>query len=291
MRPHTRLGRTRTALATSLLVLTLPGAAVGQAEVGGHGFTPETAPWRDGPWPGVQIASLERSGEGDQASITFWMRLPDGFWIMPHRHPSAKRVNVIRGTILMGHGDSLDLDSVTPIAAGGFALVPRGTNHYEGARGETIVQFSAVGPWATTYVTPGEPYRVIESSARACDADAGFRKLDFWVGDWVVKVRGRQVGTNRIETILDGCAVMEHWIAAGGGEGKSLFYYHPVTQAWTQVWVTGRATAPGGLKEKRLVETLANGGVRFQGEIPLAGGGSYWDRTTLTPLDGGRVGK
>ncbi len=43
------------------------------------------------------------------------------------------------------------------------------------------------------------------------------------------------------------------------------------------------------MKEKREVERQANGALRFQGEIPLPDGGSYLDRTTLTPLEGERV--
>ena len=45
-------------------------------------------------------------------------------------------------------------------------------------------------------------------------------ELDFWVGEWDVQVGGRMAGTNRIEKILDGCAVMEFWTGADGGEGR-----------------------------------------------------------------------
>ena len=56
-------------------------------------------------------------------------------------------------------------------------------------------------------------------------------------------------------------------------------------------WSASRpeARSPRTAKEKRRVDAEAPGAVRFQGEIPLAAGGSYLDRTTLTPLDGGRV--
>jgi hypothetical protein len=104
-----------------------------------------------------------------------------------------------------------------------------------------------------------------------------------------VYVDDTRVGTNRIEKVLDGCAVVERWTGTGGGEGRSLFWYVPATDTWKQVWVTARAAAPGGVKEKALVEDLPDGGLRFQGEIPLPGGGSYLDRTTLTPLAEGRV--
>jgi len=50
-----------------------------------------------------------------------------------------------------------------------------------------------------------------------------------------------------------------------------------------------RRLGRGGVKEKTLVEVLEGGGVRFQGRIPLKGGGSYLDRTTLTPDAEGHV--
>ena len=48
-------------------------------------------------------------------------------------------------------------------------------------------------------------------------------------------------------------------------------------------------TDAGPMKEKQLIEEYKDGGVRFQGEIPHLDGGSHLDRTTLTPLPGGRV--
>jgi hypothetical protein len=122
-----------------------------------------------------------------------------------------------------------------------------------------------------------------------CATTAGFQRLDFWLGHWDVYVGDRKVGENHIEKILEGCAVTEHWQGSGGGGGRSLFYYLPASDTWKQVWVTGQATRPGGVKEKTLVEEMAGGGVRFQGEIVLSSGRTYLDRTTLIPQEGGRV--
>lgn len=121
-----------------------------------------------------------------------------------------------------------------------------------------------------------------------CTDLPAYNLLDFWLGDWDVYAGDQKVGENRIEKILSGCAVMEHWKSAGGGEGKSLFFID-TNGNWKQVWVTGRAAIPGGVKEKALVEHRENGAVRFRGQVRHPEHGPYLDRTTLTPLEGGDV--
>lgn len=123
----------------------------------------------------------------------------------------------------------------------------------------------------------------------ACSGHPDFHLLDFWIGEWRVESGGTIAGHNRIERILDGCAVQENWVGASGGEGRSLFYYVPVEETWKQVWVTSNPFRPGGVKEKTLVERLANGGVRFQGTVSLPDGRVYLDRTTLSPESDGTV--
>lgn len=152
----------------------------------------------------------------------------------------------------------------------------------------------AVATWAL-HATPAHAQADDDTTAapareiHSCNDDPGFHELDFWLGDWTVKAGTRVVGTNRIVKILNGCAVMENWVASDGSEGKSLFYYDSNQKTWHQVWVTDAAYAPGGLKEKTLVEHLRGGGLRFQGEITRADGGSYLDRTSLIPRSDGTV--
>lgn len=121
-----------------------------------------------------------------------------------------------------------------------------------------------------------------------CTEDPVYSALDFWVGDWTVWVGEQQVGANRIVKVQGSCAIEEHWSDARGGTGQSLFYYIPWTEEWKQVWVTPGARGTGGVKEKRQIDAPA-GAVRFQGTVVAADGTGYLDRTTLTPLDGGRV--
>jgi hypothetical protein len=107
--------------------------------------------------------------------------------------------------------------------------------------------------------------------------------LEFWLGRWDVTSReGEFAGRNRIEEVLDGNAVLEHWDSEYG-DGKSLFYAHAPSGEWRQVWIM----ANGSVKEKRMVDA-PEGEVRFQGTV-VREGRELLDRTTLTPQDDGSV--
>ncbi len=115
--------------------------------------------------------------------------------------------------------------------------------------------------------------------------------LDFWVGAWRVTSPDGSVpyGSNVIEKALGGCAIFEHWTNARGGEGKSLFSFNARSGDWEQLWVTTDTARPGGLKHKKLIETFADGGVRFQGTYEGNKDNMIVDRTTLTPTEDGTV--
>lgn len=115
--------------------------------------------------------------------------------------------------------------------------------------------------------------------------------LDFWLGQWDVSQRGQLVGTNTIETTLDGCAIFEHWRDVEGGQGTSLFYYDRGAARWKQVWVTEQALAVGGTKEKiEQIEFTASGRIRFQGQYAaVEHERTITDRTTLTREQDGTV--
>jgi hypothetical protein len=127
------------------------------------------------------------------------------------------------------------------------------------------------------------------TAATAACAGRAAQRLDFWIGQWEVRNPGGGIeGHNRIEKILGGCAILEHWTEADGSEGKSLFYFDALGGRWKQVWVTDG----GQFKEKAevAVEVSAHPeAIRFQGEIPLRDGRRLQDRTTLTALPDGRV--
>ncbi len=129
---------------------------------------------------------------------------------------------------------------------------------------------------------------IAQSPPKSCADLPYYSLLDFWVGEWDVYVGEEKVGDNRIEKILQGCAVMEHWKGSGGGEGKSLFFVDEAG-TWKQIWVTQWATNPGGVKEKSMVDADVENAIRFLGELQHPDVGTWFDSTTLTSLDNGDV--
>ena len=92
-------------------------------------------------------------------------------------------------------------------------------------------------------------------------AGARHRELDFWLGDWDVTLRVRKAadkdewavarGTNRISSVLGGCAVEERFTADGPGQrwaGRSLSRWVDSEKRWRQAWVddTGSFILLGG---------------------------------------------
>lgn len=111
------------------------------------------------------------------------------------------------------------------------------------------------------------------------------RQFDFWVGDWNVTVGGKPAGENRIERILDGCALLENWKGAGGMSGKSLNFYDPRSERWHQTWVDDRGGSlglDGAFKDGKMVL------IGTQKKDPKTGTTTI-DRITWTPLPADQV--
>jgi hypothetical protein len=85
-------------------------------------------------------------------------------------------------------------------------------------------------PPAVSATTPAAPARPDCSAAE-------HRQFDFWLGTWDVTVAGKRAGSNRIESVMKGCGLLEHWTSARGGHGTSLNFYDRHTQTWSQAWI------------------------------------------------------
>ncbi len=108
--------------------------------------------------PGAQMAVV--SGDPSKpAPFVLQLSLPNGYKVAPHFHPTDETVTVKEGTFLVGMGDTLNLAKTKPMAAGANATVKAGMHHYAAAKGKTLIEVSATGPFAITYVNPKDDPR------------------------------------------------------------------------------------------------------------------------------------
>jgi quercetin dioxygenase-like cupin family protein len=103
--------------------------------------------------PGAQLAVMQ--GDPSKAEpFTVRLKFPNGYKIPPHTHPTEENVTVLSGTFLAGMGAQLNESNVQANGRGDFLSIPANHAHYAIARGETIVQVNAIGPFTLTYVNP-----------------------------------------------------------------------------------------------------------------------------------------
>ncbi len=162
-----RHGRSFAALVLALGISTASLALASQA-----GPQPTTAPapaghvalgpadlkW--GPAPpvlpaGAQVAVLD----GDPFKLGFFsirLKMPDGYKVAPHWHPTDENVVVVQGTFRIGMGDKYDEAAARELPAGGFTRLPKTMRHFAGAKGETIIQIYGDGPFVVNYVNPAD---------------------------------------------------------------------------------------------------------------------------------------
>lgn len=125
-------------------------------------MTAEDMKWGPGPDAlpaGAQMAILD--GDPGKAGMPFVLRakLPDGYKIMPHWHPTDETVTVISGAFQVGMGDTWSDSSLKELKAGDYGRMGKTMRHFAQAKGDTVIQVGGMGPFAITYVNPKDDPR------------------------------------------------------------------------------------------------------------------------------------
>ncbi|CAB1220669.1 cupin domain-containing protein [Acinetobacter bouvetii] len=97
------------------------------------------------------------SGDPSKAGIfVIRLKMPAGYKIMPHWHPTDEHVTVISGTFSLGMGEKFNQSMMKKLPVGGYARLPAEMRHYAMAVTPVTVQVEAMGPFALTYVNPAD---------------------------------------------------------------------------------------------------------------------------------------
>ncbi|GAB4186743.1 MAG: hypothetical protein Tsb002_11500 [Wenzhouxiangellaceae bacterium] len=116
-------------------------------------------------------------------------------------------------------------------------------------------------------------------------SDPAYRAFDFWLGEWDVYANDQLAGHNRIESILNGCALSENWSSVRGGRGNSYNAYDATTGNWNQFWVDVNGLI------LRLVGQPEAGSMVMAGLVPVSDepGVTTHHQIRWTPTDAGHV--
>ena len=124
-------------------------------------MTPDKVQWGPAPPslpPGVQAALLD-GDPGKAGLFVIRLKFPDGYRVPPHWHPTDEHVVVVAGTLMAAMGNKIDDAAMQALPTGSYVKMPRKMPHTVRAKGETIVQVTAMGPFEVTYVNPQDDPR------------------------------------------------------------------------------------------------------------------------------------
>ncbi|HXF59753.1 MAG TPA: cupin domain-containing protein [Candidatus Saccharimonadales bacterium] len=142
---------------------TPPAATPAAASAPAHVMlTPAQVKWVDAPpflKKGAKFVVL--SGDpGAAGPFAIRLKIPAGYRIAPHWHPTDENVTVISGTFSLGMGEKFDQAAAKTLPAGGYAVLPAEMRHYAFSKGGATVQVNGIGPFAITYVNAADDPRL-----------------------------------------------------------------------------------------------------------------------------------
>jgi quercetin dioxygenase-like cupin family protein len=105
---------------------------------------------------GCDLAAVAGDPNAEGAPFVLRLRCADGTKIPAHWHPTDENVTVLKGTFLVGVGETFDESKLQTMNVGNFVSMPKEMRHYAMCKGETIVQVHGAGPFKVNWVNPSE---------------------------------------------------------------------------------------------------------------------------------------
>lgn len=229
------------ALALTLITLSLAAPAAAQETAHLDSLRAEAVQLLQQQEWNAAAARFRRLVEADSTSGIDWFRLGYALHQGGDASDYPEAIQAMEKAALLG--------AQVPSANFRRARMLAATGHE--ARAVAVLDTMVQGSFSQTGVIQAQPefealttrsdFQAVVAAAKKneepCMQSPEARQFDFWVGDWdVFAPAGAQVGSNHVERILRGCALLENWSNVGGREGKSLNLYDPTAGTWKQFW-------------------------------------------------------
>jgi len=104
---------------------------------------------------GAQFAVVS-GNPGAAGPFVIRLKIPAGYKIAPHWHPTDEHVTVISGTFALGMGEKFEQAKMKDLPVGGYGLLPAEMRHYAMAKTAAVVQVHGTGPFVLNYVNPAD---------------------------------------------------------------------------------------------------------------------------------------
>ena len=105
---------------------------------------------------GCDLAPVSGDFNAEGQPFVLRIRCADGTKIPAHWHPGDESVTVLKGTFLLGTGETFDETKLQTMNVGNFTVIPKEMRHFGLAKGDFILQVDGVGPFKNNWVNPSE---------------------------------------------------------------------------------------------------------------------------------------
>jgi hypothetical protein len=105
---------------------------------------------------GCDVAAVDGDMNAEGSPFVLRLRCADGSKIPAHWHPTDENVTVLKGTFLVGMGETFDESKMQTMNVGNFVNMPKEIRHFAMSKGETIVQVHGAGPFKVNWVNPSD---------------------------------------------------------------------------------------------------------------------------------------
>ena len=105
---------------------------------------------------GADVAPVSGDFNAEGAPFVLRFRCADGVKVPAHWHPTDENATVMKGTFLLGIGETFDEAKLQTMNVGNFTTMPKEVRHFGACKGETIVQLHGVGPFKVNWVNPAD---------------------------------------------------------------------------------------------------------------------------------------
>jgi len=105
---------------------------------------------------GCDIAVVEGNPDAEGQPFVIRFKCADGAKVPAHWHPTDENLTVLKGSFLVGMGDTFDESKLLTMNTGNFLVMPKEMRHFAMAKGDLILQAHGIGPFKVNWVNPSD---------------------------------------------------------------------------------------------------------------------------------------